>query len=40
MIRDYIANPLGYIRCGFTRKREKPLKDDILELYIRDNKSV
>ena len=40
MIRDYIANPLGYIRCGSTRKREKPLKDDILELYIRDNKSV
>ena len=40
MIRDYQKNPLGYIQNGSIRKREKPFKDDIIELYIDKNMSV
>ena len=40
MIRDYQKNPLGYIQNGSVRKREKPFKEDIIELYIDKNMSV
>ena len=40
MLRDYQKNPLGYIQNGSVRKREKPFKEDIIELYIDKNMSV
>lgn len=40
MIRDYQKNPLGYIQNGSIRKREKPFREDIIELYIDKNMSV
>jgi predicted HTH domain antitoxin len=40
MLRDYQKNPLGYIQNGSVRKREKPFKEDIFELYIDKNMSV
>ena len=40
MIRDYIKEPLGYIRQGSVLSREKPLKEDLYELYIIENKSI
>lgn len=40
MLRDYQQNPLGYIQNGSVRKREKPFKEDIIELYIDKNMSV
>ena len=40
MKRDYIKNPLTYIKQGSTRIRERPFKEDIIELYITQNKSV
>ena len=40
MLRNYQKNPLGYIQNGSVRSREKPLKEDIIELYIDKNMSV
>lgn len=40
MLRDYQKNPLGYIQNGSVRKREKPFKEDIIELYIDKNMST
>lgn len=40
MLRDYQKNPLGYIQNGSVRKREKPFREDIIELYIDKNMSV
>lgn len=40
MLRDYQKNSLGYIQNGSVRKREKPFKEDIIELYIDKNMSV
>jgi len=40
MIRDYKLNPLKLIQKGSVRYREKPLKEDVIELYIDQNKSV
>ena len=40
MLRNYIENPLGYIREGSVLKREKPYKKDVYELFIEENYSV
>lgn len=40
MIRDYTKQPLGYITNGSTRSREKPYKEDLIELYIDQNMSI
>jgi len=40
MLRDYQKNPLGYIRNGSVKSREKPFKEDIIELYIDKNMST
>ena len=40
MLRNYKENPLGYIQNGSIRSREKPFKEDIIELYIEQNLSV
>ena len=40
MIRNYKLNPLKLIQKGSVRYREKPIKEDIIELYIDQNKSV
>lgn len=40
LIRDYEKQPLGYIRNGSIKYREKPLKEDMVELYINQNMSV
>ena len=40
MLRDYKANPLGYIKNGSVKYREKPFKEDVIELYINQNKSL
>ena len=40
MLRDYQKNPLGYIQNGSVRSREKPFKEDVIELYIDKNMST
>lgn len=40
MIRDYEKQPLGYIKEKFVRRREKPLKEDLEEMFIERNMSI
>lgn len=40
MIRDYNLHPLLLVQNGSVRYREKPFKEDVIELYIEQNKSV
>ena len=40
MLRDYKQEPLKLIQKGSVRIREKPYKEDIIELYIDNNLSV
>lgn len=40
MLRDYQKEPLGYIKNGSIKYREKPFKKDIIELYIEKNMSI
>jgi len=40
MLRDYIKEPLKYIREGSVLRREKPYKDDLYEMFIEKNMSI